>query len=156
MDEQNNAAQETAAQPDALKKSLSYEDKVIKKIAGIATDDIPGIVTLSGGLIGSITDKFRNAEDKTKGITAEVGEKQVALDINVVCEYGKNIPELFDALIESVSKAVTQMTGLAVMEVNMHVEDVLPPAEFAALQAKATAVKAEPPADEDAEASPEE
>lgn len=113
-----------------IKKNLSYDDKVIKKIAGIATDGVPGVLTLSGGLIGNIADKFRSSDDKTKGIDAEVGQKQVALDLNVVCEYGKNVPQLFEAIIEKVSSAILDMTGLEVVEVNMHVEDVLSHKEF--------------------------
>lgn len=118
-----------------LNKHLSYDDKVIKKIAGIATDDIGGVLTLSGGLIGSIADRFRSSEDKTKGIDAEVGEKQVALDLNVVCEYGNNVPKLFGKVIDNVSQAVTSMTGLQVVEVNMHVEDVLNHNDFEKLRA---------------------
>ena len=119
-----------------IKKSLSYEDKVIKKIAGIATDGIPGVLTLSGGLIGNITDMFRSNEDKTKGIDAEVGQKQVALDLNVVCEYGKNVPQLFDTIINKVSTAVRDMTGLQLVEMNMHVADVVSHDEFVEMQNK--------------------
>lgn len=108
-----------------VKQNLTYDDKVIKKIAGIATDSVNGVLTLSGGLIGSITDRFRSTDDKTKGVDAEVGERQVALDLNVVCEYGKNIPELFSTVIDKITAAVKVMTGLDVVEVNMHVEDVL-------------------------------
>lgn len=113
-----------------MKRNLSYDDKVIKKIAGIATEGVEGVLALSGGLIGNITDRFRNNADKTKGIDAEVGQKQVALDLNVVCEYGKNVPRIFDAVIEKVSDAMMEMTGLEVVEINMHVEDVLGHAEF--------------------------
>lgn len=119
-----------------VKQSLTYDDKVIKKIAGIATDSVNGVLTLSGGLIGSITDRFRSTDDKTKGVDAEVGERQVALDLNVVCEYGKNIPELFSTVIDKITAAVKVMTGLDVVEVNMHVEDVLNHSEFEEMREK--------------------
>lgn len=118
-----------------MKKNLTYDDKVIKKIAGIATDDIPGILTLSGGLIGNLADRFRSTDNKTKGIDAEVGTKQTALDLNVVCEYGKNIPDLFNTVVEKVSAAIKAMTGLEVIEVNMHVEDVMSREDFQKTQA---------------------
>lgn len=119
-----------------VKKDLTFDDKVIKKIAGMATYDVPGVLALSGGFIGNITDMFRGNEDKTKGINAEVGEKQVALDLNVLCEYGKNVPELFDTVIEKISAAMKTMTGLEVVEVNMHVEDVVGHAEFEKMRAE--------------------
>lgn len=140
--------------PEQVKKNLSYENKVIKKIAGISTDDIPGVVTLSGGLIGNIADRFRNADDKTRGIGAEVGEKEVALDLNVVCEYGRNIPELFDQIIEKVGSAIQTMTGLAVVEVNMHVEDVVRPEEFAELKKTQQKNQPKPQAEGEADAEP--
>lgn len=131
---QNNNT--SASSNTQVKKNLSYEDKVIKKIAGIATDGIPGVLTLSGGLIGNITDRFRSNDDKTKGIDAEVGKKQVALDLNVICEYGKNVPQLFDTIITKVTAALKDMTGLELVEMNMHVSDVVSHEEFVEMQNK--------------------
>lgn len=114
------------------KRELRYEDKVIKKIAGIAAEGVPGILTVSGGVLG----RLRSNEDWTRGISAEVGKKQVALDMNVVSEYGYNVPQLFDAVTASVSKAMADMTGLEVVELNMHVTDVLSKKDFEGLQTK--------------------
>lgn len=113
-----------------MKKELSYDDKVIKKIAGIATDQVAGVLTVTGGLIGNITDKFRSNDDMTKGIGADVGKKQVALDLNVVCEYGRNVPDIFNQVVAKVSQAVNDITGLELVELNMHVEDVLSKEDF--------------------------
>ncbi|MGX7417994.1 Asp23/Gls24 family envelope stress response protein [Carnobacterium gallinarum] len=110
--------------------SLTYEDQVVKKIAGIATSEISGILSMSGGFISDLTDKFRSNGDITKGIDAEVGEKQVALDLKVICEYGKNIPEIFQQTISKVKKQIKDMTGLDVVEINMHVDDVMTRKEF--------------------------
>ncbi len=68
---------------------LTFEDQVIKKIAGIASNDVKGILSMSGGFMSGLTDRFRSTEDITKGIDAEVGERQVALDLKVIVEYGK-------------------------------------------------------------------
>lgn len=113
-----------------IKKDLSYDDKVIKKIAGIATDGIPGVLTVTGGLIGNLTDRLRGSDDMTKGIGADVGKKQVALDLNVIVEYGRSVPEIFDAVVSKVGKAVADITGLELVELNMHVEDILGKEDF--------------------------
>lgn len=136
----------TTTSKAGVKKSLSYDDKVIKKIAGIAASEVPGILTLSGGLMSNITDMFRSGDDTTKGIDAEVGEKQVALDLKVICEYGKNVPALFDAIIEKVSHSVKLMTGLDVVEVNMHVDDIISKEEFTSKQNAAEKKNAPKPA----------
>lgn len=115
---------------EKMKKDLSYDDKVIKKIAGIATDGVAGVLTVTGGLIGNITDRFRGSDDMTKGIGADVGKKQVALDLNVVVEYGRNVPEIFEQVAGKVAGAVTDITGLELVELNMHVEDILGTEDF--------------------------
>lgn len=111
---------------------LTFEEQVIKKIAGLATNEVQGILSMSGGFMSGLTDRFRSTEDITKGIDAEVGERQVALDLRVIVEYGKNIPGVFNEAVVKIKKAMSEMTGLEVVEVNMHVEDVMTKAEFEA------------------------
>ncbi|WP_294742191.1 Asp23/Gls24 family envelope stress response protein [uncultured Exiguobacterium sp.] len=109
---------------------LTFEDQVIKKIAGIASNDVKGILSMSGGFMSGLADRFRSTEDITKGIDAEVGERQVALDLKVIVEYGKNIPSIFQDAVSKIKKSVHDMTGLDVVEINMHVEDVMTRSEF--------------------------
>ncbi|GAB1798080.1 Asp23/Gls24 family envelope stress response protein [Priestia megaterium] len=120
------------SQENTHQNTLTFEDQVIKKIAGIAANEIKGILSMSGGFMSGLTDRFRGTEDITKGINAEVGEKQVALDLKVIVEYGKNIPAIFSEIVNIVKKSVHEMTGLEVVEVNMHVEDVMTRSEFEA------------------------
>ncbi|WP_318613940.1 Asp23/Gls24 family envelope stress response protein [Priestia megaterium] len=120
------------SQENTYQNTLTFEDQVIKKIAGIAANEIKGILSMSGGFMSGLTDRFRSTEDITKGINAEVGEKQVALDLKVIVEYGKNVPAIFSETVNNVKKSVHEMTGLEVVEVNMHVEDVMARSEFEA------------------------
>lgn len=120
------------SQENTHQNTLTFEDQVIKKIAGIAANEIKGILSMSGGFMSGLTDRFRSTEDITKGINAEVGEKQVALDLKVIVEYGKNVPAIFSETVNNVKKSVHEMTGLEVVEVNMHVEEVMTRSEFEA------------------------
>ncbi|MDD1514103.1 Asp23/Gls24 family envelope stress response protein [Priestia megaterium] len=120
------------SQENTHQNTLTFEDQAIKKIAGIAANEIKGILSMSGGFMSGLTDRFRSTEDITKGINAEVGEKQVALDLKVIVEYGKNVPAIFSETVNNVKKSVHDMTGLEVVEVNMHVEDVMTRSEFEA------------------------
>ncbi|MED3871918.1 Asp23/Gls24 family envelope stress response protein [Priestia megaterium] len=120
------------SQENTHQNTLTFEDQVIKKIAGIAANEIKGILSMSGGFMSGLTDRFRSTEDITKGINTEVGEKQVALDLKVIVEYGKNVPAIFSETVNNVKKSVHEMTGLEVVEVNMHVEDVMARSEFEA------------------------
>ncbi|EOL45917.1 Asp23/Gls24 family envelope stress response protein [Enterococcus caccae] len=109
----------------ALKAKLTFDDVVIKKIVGVVISDIDGILGLSGNLFTDLADRFRDNEDITKGIAVEVGTKQVAVDVSVICKYDVAISEVFDRTVEKVKEAIHYMTGLELVEFNMNVDDVM-------------------------------
>ena len=122
MSQKNN---ETDTTTNGIKTKLTFDDQVVKKIAGIAVSEIPGILGLSGNAITNLTDRFTSGNNPTKGISAEVGTKQVAIDLDVIGEYGKNISQVFETATKKVSDEVKNMTGLDVVEFNMNVDDVM-------------------------------
>ncbi|MDK6233977.1 Asp23/Gls24 family envelope stress response protein [Aerococcus sanguinicola] len=110
---------------------LTYEDKVIQKIANYAVQNIDGILELKGGMTSGIKGFFSdNGEDETRGVSAEVGKKEVALDLEVVGEFGKDLQKAFKDTIKVVSENVEHMTGLKVVEVNMHVNEVYTKSDY--------------------------
>jgi uncharacterized alkaline shock family protein YloU len=52
-----------------------------------------------------------------------VGEKQAAVDIDIVADYGVSIPDLANGLRRTVIAAIERMTGLEVTEVSVTVHD---------------------------------
>ena len=98
--------------------------KVIKKIIGYAMDNIDGLLTINGGFFSNIAEKLVNTNDVTTGINAEVGKKQVAVDMDVVVEYGKDSRHIYDEIKRIISKDVSEMTHLEVVEVNVNVVDI--------------------------------
>ena len=102
-----------------IKGELTYEDKVIQKIIGIALENVNGLLTVDGGFFSNIKDKLVNSDDVTSGISTEVGKQQVAVDMDVVVEYGKDIENIYD-----------KMTHLDVIEVNVNVVDIKTRAEY--------------------------
>ncbi|MBO0470560.1 Asp23/Gls24 family envelope stress response protein [Enterococcus sp. DIV0242_7C1] len=125
MDNKANESTTEVINENGIKTKLTFDDQVVKKIAGIAVSEIPGILGLSGNAISNLTDRFTNGNNPTKGINAEVGTKQVAIDLDVIGEYGKNIAEVFDTATKKVADEVKNMTGLDVIEFNMNVDDVM-------------------------------
>ncbi|MCD7948047.1 MAG: Asp23/Gls24 family envelope stress response protein [Oscillospiraceae bacterium] len=130
--------------------SLSFDEKVLKKIAGIAASEISGVLAISGTLFSGITDRLKSADDPTKGISVEVGKKQVAVEMKVVCEYGRNIPEIFQSIVSAVSTGIKEMTGLEVVDIKVHVADVLLKQDFERKKKVALSKELDPdsPADE--------
>ncbi|KRM84327.1 Asp23/Gls24 family envelope stress response protein [Liquorilactobacillus vini] len=108
-----------------LKTTLTYDDGVIEKIAGLAARNVDGILALNGGMFSEITDRFRAQADPTQGIDAEVGKKQVALEMNATVEYGKDIQQIFQTVTQKVARDIRNFTGLEVIELNLHINDVM-------------------------------
>lgn len=108
---------------------LSFDQQVLEKIANYAIRDVDGILELKGDF-GSSIKSFFGKEDQTKGVSAEVGKKEVALDLQVIAEYGKDIPAAFQKAIDKISSDVALMTNLKVVELNMHVNDIMTREEY--------------------------
>jgi uncharacterized alkaline shock family protein YloU len=108
-------------------------DGVVEKIAGIAAREVPGINALGGGFtrtMGAMRDRVPGGQPSAgRGVKVEVGEKQTAIDLQVVVEYGMSISDVTADVRENVLAAVERMTGLEVVEVNIAVNDVHLPDE---------------------------
>ena len=92
-------------------------------------EEIEGILAMSGGFIDGVSERLGRS-NVSKGITAEVGEKQVILGLNVILEYGKSAPQVFAETVRKIQNIMSEMTGLDVIEINMHVDDVMTMNEF--------------------------
>lgn len=104
---------------------VKISDEVVGVIAGLATTEIKGIVGMSTGITGGITQILSNKKNLSKGVKVNVGEDSASIDLNVVVEYGVRIPEIANQVQQNVKKAVESMTGLIVSEVNIHVQNVV-------------------------------
>ena len=116
----------------ATRGRTTIADGVVEKIAGLAARDVLGVHALGTGFsrtIGAVRDRVPGGKSLTRGVRAEVGEVQAALDLAIVVEYGVSIVEVAGVVRENVIAAVERMTGLEVVEVNIAVGDVKLPDE---------------------------
>jgi uncharacterized alkaline shock family protein YloU len=108
-------------------------DGVVAKIAGLAARDVIGVHAMGSGFartFGAMRDRVPGgSKSATRGVKAEVGEVQTALDLEIVVDYGVSIADVARAVRENVISAVERMTGLEVVEVNIAVSDVKLPDE---------------------------
>ena len=107
----------------------SIADSVVRKIAGVATREVSGVHDLGTGgarTFGAIRERIPGSTgpSATQGVAVEVGERQAAIDIDVVVEYGVSIVDLTQAIRRNVIASVERMTGLEVTEVNIAVDDI--------------------------------
>ncbi len=103
--------------------SIRIADEVVGIIAGLAATKIEGIAGMSGGLVGGIAELL-GRKNFTKGVKVEVGERETAVDLYIIVKYGARIPDIALETQESVKEAIEAMTGLSVVEVNVHVQGV--------------------------------
>lgn len=107
------------------------DDAVIAKIAGIAAREVSGVHALGGGAaraIGTLRNALNQA-DYGQGVHVEVGERQVAADLIIVAEYPASLQDIANNVRQSVYKAITDLVGMEVTEVNVRVDDVHIPSE---------------------------
>ncbi|MDX3659699.1 Asp23/Gls24 family envelope stress response protein [Streptomyces sp. ID05-26A] len=113
--------------------TTTVADTVVQKIAGLATREIPGVYALGGGAaraFSSLRERIPGATASAgQGVSVEVGERQAAIDLHILVDYGVSIADLSNAVRRNVIGAVEQMTGLQVVEVNIAVTDVHIPGE---------------------------
>ncbi|MGH3669077.1 MAG: Asp23/Gls24 family envelope stress response protein [Pseudonocardiaceae bacterium] len=114
---------------DTAQGRTTIASSVVQKIAGMAAREVSGVHALGGGIsraFGEIRERIPGSTgaSHTSGVTVEVGEKQAAIDLDLIVEYGASIVDLARAVRRNVIGAVEQMTGLEVIEVNIAINDI--------------------------------
>jgi uncharacterized alkaline shock family protein YloU len=103
--------------------TVKISDDVVSIISGLAATEVKGVAGMSGGIAGGIAELL-GRKNQSKGVKVTIGEKEVNIDLHVIMEYGVKIPDVAWEIQEKVKKAVETMTGLNVVEVNIHVQGV--------------------------------
>ncbi len=104
--------------------SIRIADEVVEVIAGLAASQVEGVTGMSGGLVGDLAHMLGRNKNLSKGVKVAVGEHEVAVDLFIVVEFGISIPEVAFNVQEAVKEAIESMTGLKVVEANVHVQGV--------------------------------
>ena len=102
---------------------ITFADEVVAIIAGLAATEVDGVAAMSGGFAGGFTEML-GMKNLSKGVKVEIGEKEAAIDLYIIVEYGVRVPEVAWKIQENVKKTVETMTGLDVVEVNIHVQGI--------------------------------
>ncbi|GAA3189175.1 Asp23/Gls24 family envelope stress response protein [Lentilactobacillus kefiri] len=123
MTQENNNSVETV---------LTYEDDVLTKIVGNTVRDVDGVLSLEGGLIDSVTDKFSDETDPSMGVKVDLDndDKEVKISMDAILEYGKSIPLVFKKIISKLSQTISDMTDLKPTEIKINVKDLQTREEF--------------------------
>ena len=107
--------------------TTTIADAVVTKVAGVAAREVRGVYELGGGVaraVGSLSQAVGVGDERTQGVSVEVGEREAAIDLTLVIEYGESIPKVSQTVRENVTKRIEGITGLTVTEVNVSVNDL--------------------------------
>lgn len=125
MATQHRTNDETSSK-DQMPGKTVINDSVVAKVAGIAAREARGVHALGGGAaraIGAIREVVAGA-DQTQGISVEVGEKQVAVDVTIVAEYPAALQDIAEGVRNGIIRAIEEIVGMEVTEVNVTINDV--------------------------------
>jgi len=110
------------------KGKTSIADSVVSKIAGIAAREVSGVHAMGTGptrAFGAVRDRLPGTgSSPAQGVKVEVGERQAAIDLDLVVDYGVSIVDVSQAVRQNVIRQVERMTGLEVTEVNVAIDDI--------------------------------
>jgi uncharacterized alkaline shock family protein YloU len=126
---------------DGPGKSLQSErgnttiaDAVVTKVAAIAAREVGGVHNLGGGMgraLAGVTQRVGIGDERSQGVSVEVGEREAAVDLTVIIEYGESVPQVSQAIRDNVIKRIEGITGLTVTEVNVAINDLYFPGDDA-------------------------
>ena len=131
MSEENKVNEDNKGEVVELEEEIKSENDgiqissdVVAVIAGVAVSEVQGVAGMAGGFAGGISEVFSGKKNLAKGIKADINDGKAKLDVNIIVEYGSRIPDVAFEIQNRVKKAVENMTGLNVEEVNVHVQGV--------------------------------
>lgn len=115
--------------------SVHIHNGVIAVIAHRAAGNVPGVVSLVGSIVDGLAGMVgRKSNDR--GVRVEIVQNSIALELNLVVEYGVTIPDVAAHVQTEVRNAVERMTGKPVKSVDVVVQSIQLPPEAAPRTAK--------------------
>jgi uncharacterized alkaline shock family protein YloU len=127
------AQQRDAIQLDSGQGKTVISDSVVSKIVGAAAREIEGVHDLvpmgAGATIAGFAGRLARTDQRSTGVSVEVGQREAAVDLNMIVDYGVNIPQVAEAVRHNIVERVRGMTGLLVKEVNINAADLYFPEE---------------------------
>ena len=92
--------------------TVKIADEVVAMIAGLAATEVDGVAAMAGNISNELLNK--------------VGVKNLAkgVKVDLIIEYGHNIPVVSQAVQGKVKTAIENMTGLEVTDVDVRIASV--------------------------------
>jgi len=102
---------------------------VLLTIARLATLEIEGVNQMSH-VAGGVNRIFQRGYEE--GVRIRIEDDRVYADLYVILDHDVNVREISRSIQNEVARAISEMVGMEVGRVNVHIEDVQYPTEVPA------------------------
>ena len=108
---------------DSQLGEVQIADEVVATIAGLAATEVEGVASMAGNITNELVGKL-GMKNLSRGVKVAVQENEVTVELSLNMSYGYSIPKTSAKVQEKVKSAIESMTGLSVVEVNIHIAGV--------------------------------
>ncbi|MDR0963041.1 MAG: Asp23/Gls24 family envelope stress response protein [Clostridium sp.] len=102
---------------------VQIADDVVVLIAALAATEVRGVYALAGNVTNAMMSKT-GRKNLSKGVKVDVSEGNVTVEMELVLDYGFNIPATCKKVQVKVKTAIENMTGLNCTDVNVRIDGV--------------------------------
>lgn len=121
----------------------------VERLAASAARGVDGVYSLGSGAgraFGALRGRVSGSHSESAvGVSAEVGQEEVAVDLTLIAEYGRPLHDIAADVRAAVYTAVGDITGLRVIEVNVEIGDLHIPTPDEPAGPAAAGASPEPP-----------
>jgi uncharacterized alkaline shock family protein YloU len=104
--------------------SVIVSQEVIETIAGLAAMECYGLVGMSSKNVQDGIADLLGWENISKGIVVDIEADNVNLELNIIVEYGTNIQEVANNVMDRVKYVIEDKIGINVQKINVNVQGV--------------------------------
>ncbi|GLZ46560.1 hypothetical protein Acsp06_27450 [Actinomycetospora sp. NBRC 106375] len=116
-----------AGDPTTVEGTTEVLPSVVQKVTAFAAREIPGVAALGGSAsraVGAVRQTLTGNTENTAGVRVELEEQTARIGVDVAIEYGVGARELVRALRRHIPRAVEEIAGVTVVELNVVITDV--------------------------------
>ncbi|MGL5414271.1 Asp23/Gls24 family envelope stress response protein [uncultured Clostridium sp.] len=104
---------------------VKISDEVVSVIAGIAAEEIDGILEFQNGVTSNISQMLKGKKKSSgKAVKVSLEEDRAKIEMAVTVKYGVKILDVIGQVQENVKRTVEAMTGLEVSTVDVYVQNI--------------------------------
>ncbi len=103
---------------------IEIAPEVIGVIAGLAANEVEQVAAMQGGFANEMRERFGGAVNYRKGVKVDLLEEGITVEIYCTVLFGASIPLVAESIQNTVRDTIFSMTGLHVLEVNVHIVGV--------------------------------